>query len=85
MEINYSALVHQTRNKSSLIEYNMLGISNKMPMGLKGHLNVHSIATKMKENVMYIQMEDGRNYPFVTPCSSCIYTQFVSVMANVEM
>ena len=76
MKINYSALVHQTRNKSSLIEYNMLGISNKMPMDLKGHLNVHSIATKMKENDMYIQMEDGRNLPF---CDSMLIMHLYSV------
>ena len=60
MEINYSALVHQTRNKSSLIEYNMLGISNKMPMGLKGHLNVHSIATKIKRKCYVPVYTNGR-------------------------
>ena len=32
-------------------------------MDLKGHLNVHSIATKMKENDMYIQMKDRWKWP----------------------
>ena len=56
----------------------MLGISNKMPMGLKGHLNVHSIATKMKENDMYIQMEDGRKLPF---CDSMLIMHLYSLSA----
>ena len=65
MEINYSVLIHQTRYKSSLIENSMLGTSTKKPVGFKSHLNVHSIAVKMKENYMYIQTEDGRKLPLL--------------------